>query len=137
MKANLGSLALVLLGIPLVLWMGRDLPWTFAHLAGLILLPAGAIFLIVARIQLGTAFSVRAKGTHLVTTGLYARIRNPIYVFGGVALAGGILWFNRPFYLLVFVALIPMQVLRARKEGEVLQERFGAAYEEYRRGTWF
>ena len=39
--------------------------------------------------------------------------------------------------LLVFAVLIPMQIGRARKEAQVLRERFGAAYDEYRSKTWF
>jgi protein-S-isoprenylcysteine O-methyltransferase Ste14 len=80
---------------------------------------------------------VRAKATTLVTTGIYSRIRNPIYVFGGLMLAGFILWVNRPWLLLLFVVLIPMQVYRIRKEERVLSEKFGAAYLDYKRKTWF
>jgi protein-S-isoprenylcysteine O-methyltransferase Ste14 len=137
MKTNIGTLAIVVIALPIVLWLGRDLPWTAAHLAGLILLIVGFIFLLIARIQLGGAFSVQAKATQLVTTGLYSRIRNPIYVFSAVALAGGILWFNRPIFLLIFLVLIPIQLWRAGKEAAVLRERFGAAYDAYRKGTWF
>jgi protein-S-isoprenylcysteine O-methyltransferase Ste14 len=137
MKANLGSLAIVVIAMPYLFWWGRNLPWTLAHLAGLFLLPIGILLLAVARIQLGRAFSVQAKATQLVTTGLYARLRNPIYVFGGVTIAGAILWLNRPLFLLIFLALIPLQVWRAEKEAKVLREHFGAAYDEYRKGTWF
>lgn len=118
-------------------WVGSALPWSPAHMAGLILMPIGLIFLVVARLQLGRAFSVQAKATQLVTSGLYARIRNPIYIFGSLALAGVILWFNRPLLLLVFLLIVPMQIWRASKETKVLRERFGAAYDEYRKKTWF
>jgi protein-S-isoprenylcysteine O-methyltransferase Ste14 len=137
MKTNLATLAILAIALPIVLWLGRDLPWTAAHLAGLVLLPMGFILLVIARVQLGRAFSVQAKATELVTTGLYSRFRNPIYVFSSVALAGGILWFNRPLFLLIFLVLIPIQLWRAAKEAAVLRERFGAAYDDYRKETWF
>jgi protein-S-isoprenylcysteine O-methyltransferase Ste14 len=80
---------------------------------------------------------VQAKASTLVTTGLYSRIRNPIYVFGGLAVAGFFLWANRPWLLLCFVVLIPLQVYRTRNEERVLAEKFGAAYLDYKRQTWF
>jgi protein-S-isoprenylcysteine O-methyltransferase Ste14 len=72
-----------------------------------------------------------------VTTGIYSRIRNPIYV-GGVILLIGIavvLW--NPYILAVLVVVIPMQIWRAGKEAKVLEEKFGDEYREYRRRTWF
>jgi len=44
---------------------------------------------------------------------------------------------KRPEMLAVFVVLIPMQILRARREAAVLEEKFGDAYREYRKQTWF
>ena len=83
------------------------------------------------------AFSARAKASKLVTTGLYSRVRNPIYVFGALTIAGVIIWTNRPWLLLVFAVLVPLQVYRSRKESLVLKEKFGAAYLEYKQKTWF
>ena len=40
---------------------------------------------LLARWQLGDAFSVAPEARRLVTRGLYARIRHPIYVFGTLA----------------------------------------------------
>ena len=39
--------------------------------------------------------------------------------------------------LVVWVILIPVQVIRARREERVLAEAFGAEYEAYRSSTWF
>jgi protein-S-isoprenylcysteine O-methyltransferase Ste14 len=98
--------------------------------------PAFLLF-VLARIQLGRAFSLRAKATTLVTAGLYSRIRNPVYVFGALMLAGVIIFVNEPWFLLCFVALIPVQIYRSRKEGQVLTEKFGETYLDYKRKTWF
>jgi protein-S-isoprenylcysteine O-methyltransferase Ste14 len=38
--------------------------------------------------------------------------------------------------LLVLVILLPLQTINARRERELLQEKFGERYEIYRRGTW-
>ena len=138
MKLNLGTIALVvLLAVFLFVRYGLEQPWTPWRIAGLaIAVPAFLLFL-VSRIQLGRAFSVQARASTLVTTGIYARIRNPIYVFGGLMIAGVIIWAQRPWWLLIFVLLIPLQLHRVRKEEQVLEAKFGDAYLEYKRKTWF
>ena len=112
-------------------------PWTVLRIAGLAIGLPCFLLLALARIQLGRAFSVQAKASTLVTSGLYSRIRNPIYVFGGLMIAGFMLWANQPRLLLFFVVLIPMQVWRSRVEERVLEEKFGAEYLEYKKKTWF
>ncbi len=91
----------------------------------------------LARFQLGRAFSIRAKATRLVTTGLYARLRNPIYVFGCFFFLGIAMFI--PFWplLLALIIVIPMQIVRARREAAVLEASFGEEYRRYRRQTWF
>ena len=83
------------------------------------------------------SFSVQAKAVALVTTGLYSRIRNPIYVFGSLTIVGFFLWANQPWLLLGLVVLIPLQVYRSRCEEKVLTEKFGATYLAYKQRTWF
>jgi protein-S-isoprenylcysteine O-methyltransferase Ste14 len=90
-----------------------------------------------ARYQLGKSFSLAPKAHHLVTHGIYSKIRNPIYVFGGVMLAGFVLVLHRPVLWLVLLALIVMQTLRAHREAQVLEAAFGDACREYRSKTWF
>jgi protein-S-isoprenylcysteine O-methyltransferase Ste14 len=115
-------------------WVHPWTPWQFVGVT--IAVPAAAL-LVLARIQLGRAFSVKAKASHLVTAGIYARIRNPIYVFGGLWTAGLLIFLHRPWWLLIFVVLIPIQRLRVRKEEQVLEAKFGDTYREYKRKTWF
>lgn len=137
MKLNYASLALVAVAALIFLELSWGPPWTVPRIAGLaIALPSFLLFAL-ARIQLGRAFSVRAKASTLVTTGIYSRIRNPIYIFGALLVAGVILWVNRPWLLLFFAVLVPLQVYRIRKEERVLAEKFGASYLEYKRRTWF
>jgi protein-S-isoprenylcysteine O-methyltransferase Ste14 len=93
--------------------------------------------LVVARLQLGAAFSIRAKAKTLVTTGIYSRIRNPIYVFSAVFLVGIVIVSERWLLLLPIAALVPVQMVRARREARVLAAAFGEEYERYKAGTWF
>jgi hypothetical protein len=59
-----------------------------------------------------------------------------IYFFGAVFILRIIIWMGRPL-LLIFVILIPLQVVCSGKEERVLTEEFGAAYLDYKRKTWF
>ena len=104
---------------------------------GLLLGLMGLAGVIVARYTLGRSFSVAAKATALVTTGIYSRIRNPIYVSGMVFLAGTVLMLRQPFLWVLILIAIPMQIIRARNEARVLESKFGDAYREYRERTWF
>ena len=111
--------------------------WSSARWTGLgIALPA-AVLLFIARWQLGRSFSVTAQARQLVTHGLYSRIRNPIYVFGGLMVAGILVALQRPYALFFLIVLIPVQVFRANKEAKVLEAKFGEVYREYRAKTWF
>ena len=92
---------------------------------------------LVARYQLGTAFSARPVARHLVKRGLYARIRHPIYVFGSLAYFGTLLALQIWPILAAWLALTPIEVVRARREERVLAEAFGSEYQAYRRQTWF
>ena len=118
-------------------WFSRDVSWTAWRIAGLTIAVPSFVLFVAARIQLGSAFSARAKATTLVTTGIYSRIRNPIYVFGALVITGLIVFAHRPWLLLVLVVLLPLQIYRSRREEQVLREKFGEAYDEYKRKTWF
>jgi len=136
-KLNYGTLVFLVVFVLIFAFVAWEQPWTAPHIAGVAIIMPSFVLFVLARIQLGRAFSVQARATTLVTTGLYSRIRNPIYVFSGLMIAGAIIWANDPRYLLIFAVLIPMQILRSRKEAKVLEEKFGAAYLEYKRKTWF
>jgi protein-S-isoprenylcysteine O-methyltransferase Ste14 len=58
------------------------------RIAGLCLLVISIAWVVVARMQLGGSFSVTPQARRLVTTGIYARIRNPIYVASPFLLIG-------------------------------------------------
>jgi protein-S-isoprenylcysteine O-methyltransferase Ste14 len=112
-------------------------PWNVQRYVGTALVVIGISFIAIARYQLGKSFSIRPEAHKLVTTGLYSKIRNPIYVFGMVLITGVILVLQRPALWLVLVAAVVGQTIRARREARVLEAAFGDAYREYRRKTWF
>ncbi len=137
MKLNILTLVIALLGLSFLGIHYGSKPWIPTRIAGVVIgLPSLAL-LVLARIELGSSFSVRPKAQTLVTHGLYSRIRNPIYVFGGLVVAGVFLYINKPRALWLFVALIPLQIYRARQEEKILQARFGDEYQQYKSRTWF
>ena len=115
----------------------RERPFTGLRVFGAVLAVEGYILFIVARLQLGKAFAVSPQAKELVTHGLYARMRNPIYVFVGVMWLGLIVALPLYWLLLPYILLVVLQLVRAGKEATVLQDRFGQAYLDYRKQTWF
>jgi protein-S-isoprenylcysteine O-methyltransferase Ste14 len=135
MKLNILTIIPVVVAIGLILAFNHQ-PWTPARIAGVTILLPSLALLVLARIELGSSFAIQAKANKLVTHGLYSRIRNPIYVFGGLAIAGFFLFWD-PRFLLIFLILVPMQIYRARQEEKVLAEKFGEEYVRYKQQTWF
>lgn len=118
----------------LVTWTG---PWNVQRHVGTVLAVSGISLVALARYQLGRSFSVKAEAHHLVTTGLYSKLRNPIYVFGMLLLIGMVLILQRPEGWFVVAFGIIAQTIRARREARVLEAAFGEEYRAYRRKTWF
>jgi protein-S-isoprenylcysteine O-methyltransferase Ste14 len=111
--------------------------WDWQRYIGTALVFLGLAGLIAARYQLGRSFSLSPQARELVTRGVYSKIRNPIYVFGTVEIAGLVLVLRHPELWLLLPPILIVQTLRARREAQVLEAAFGDAYREYRRKTWF
>ena len=109
---------------------------TFLYIA-LILSLVCAVLWFAARWQLGDAFSVTAQARHLVTGGLYSKLRHPIYVFGTAAFLFLVLALQGWPALFIWAIVILIQVARVRREELILAEKFGEEYTAYRNRTWF
>lgn len=108
------------------------------YIAGMIVATAGYALWILARLQLGKSFTARAEARELVTTGLYSKFRNPIYVFSTIgifAMCAAMRWYASGIAFLVLVSIF--QRGRAKKEAAVLEAKFGDAYRQYRARAWF
>jgi protein-S-isoprenylcysteine O-methyltransferase Ste14 len=137
MKTNLISLGILVIllveSVPLL----RHMEWTGTKAAGAVLAAASLILLVVARLQLGASFSVSAQARRLVTTGVYSRLRNPIYGAAALLFVGMSLLLASWLPLLLAAVTTPIQLYRARNEERVLAAAFGEEYERYKSTTWF
>ena len=139
MKTNLVSALLALALIAYLLFGTRLIhqQWTPVRLAGMTLAAVAFAGLLLSRVQLGRAFAIQARATTLVTSGIYSKVRNPIYLFGGLVFLGlGVAFHSWPLLALLGLT-VPLQIARARRESAVLEDRFGERYRAYRRQTWF
>lgn len=137
MKTNLLTLAVVLFTLMILVVYAPEVDWSTAKMIGAVIAGISFPLFVLARWQLGSSFSVKAKASRLVTTGLYSRIRNPIYLFGGLFIVGLSLFLSPWGPLVVALVIVPSQVVRARREERVLAEAFGEEYERYKSTTWF
>jgi protein-S-isoprenylcysteine O-methyltransferase Ste14 len=104
---------------------------------GMAIAALGIFLWALARIQLGASFSVTAQARRLVTTGLYSKFRNPIYLFGGIGYLGLFIALGNWVALALFVVLYSYQIPRVKREEKVLEAAFGDQYRRYRASTWF
>jgi protein-S-isoprenylcysteine O-methyltransferase Ste14 len=125
-------------GVLALSYIGIDYPWTPKHVAGAVLIAVGYAGWLTARLQIREFFAVTAQAQGLVTTGIYSKIRNPVYFFGVLLFTGMALYLSLPRWVLLAILLVVfMQIWRARNEARVLEAKFGDAYRQYRSKTWF
>jgi len=139
-KMNRGVILVIvipLVGIAVLVYEFSHPPWSPLRIAGLALMLPALALLTLARLQLGNSFSLTPQARNLVTHGIYSRIRNPIYFFGAFVFGGLFLFLERPYLLLLLVPVLILQIIRARAESRVLEERFGDEYRRYKASTWF
>jgi protein-S-isoprenylcysteine O-methyltransferase Ste14 len=137
MKSNLLTLVFIIVMLALLLVRAQDMVWTTEKIVGAVIVAVFFPAFMLARLQLGKSFSLTAKAERLVTTGLYSRIRNPIYLFGGLVTVGLSLFVSVWGPLVVAIVIVPLQIYRSRKEEQVLASAFGEEYMRYKSKTWF
>ncbi len=126
---------------------GHLLPWglpaTAGRLAGAALVVAGLGLMALAaqRMQRArTTMIPRREPSALVTGGIFAFSRNPIYLGDALVVAGAVLWWGA-LWALVLVPLFAHVIARRfiLPEERVLAARFGPAWHAWsaRTGRWF
>jgi hypothetical protein len=137
MKLNYGSLAVLITALVFLAFRFWGHPWNAERAAGALLLVPSFILLVVARLQFGAGFHGGPRSGCLITTGLYAKVRHPVYI----------VW--QPDAGRHHAVCEPDLVSSRRfgsstaKDLSVPQRRshaaahFGATYTEYKQQTWF
>ena len=136
---NYATLILIMVAIPVMIgiYFRSGAPVNVYSYIGLALMIPSLILLAMARIKLGSSFQVSAKANNLVTDGIYKKLRHPIYLFGTIFVLGAIIFFQKFILLIVLGAIIFLQMKRIKKEEQVLEEKFGEQYRNYKKETWF
>ena len=102
--------------------------------AGVLLCLAGLLLLFLSLVSFGKSFRVGIDQAHpdkLVTTGIFAFSRNPIYVAFGFVLLGQFLLFSNwilSAYMAAAIWLFHRQILR---EEAYLRSHYGQPYSDY------
>lgn len=112
------------------------------QIIGFLLIVLGFSLLLIARFQLREQFSTKTRNPHkLLKTGLYKRIKHPVYMASLIALFGICVFFiGKSFSAFVFffwIIFFEIQRKRSQKEEKLLVKKFGEEYKEYCKQTWF
>ena len=102
--------------------------------AGVLLCLAGLLLLFLSLVSFGKSFRVGIDQDHsdkLITTGVFAFSRNPIYVAFGLVLLGQFLVFSNWILLVYMVAGIWLFHRQVSREEEYLKKHYGQQYLEY------
>jgi protein-S-isoprenylcysteine O-methyltransferase Ste14 len=135
-----GIVVVQALALAALTWPGRPrwpLPRPLRVLAGSALLAGGA-FGVAAGAAHGGLLTPRVEppgDAELLTDGLYALSRNPIYAGLLAAGAGWAVLRRRPEPVVAWTVLLATLTAKARHEEHRLAVRFGPAYADYRRRT--
>ena len=119
--------------------LGLSLRGAWADLAAGLLIGGGLLLILVAVMQMRqhrTAVMPRREASTLLTTGVFRRSRNPIYLGMALVLLGWILRLGEPFAL-PLLPLFVWLIERRFVEGEeaALARSFGPAWDRYRQAT--
>ncbi|MEY4060360.1 MAG: hypothetical protein RIQ31_22 [Actinomycetota bacterium] len=129
----------VLLGFLITMPSTREagvFPETLFALGAAIML-AGLVLLVIALISLGRSISVNPvpkANAPLVTTGLYAKMRHPIYSGLLLATLGAAIWGGLIPHLLIWFALVSVLSVKAAYEEMFLLAKH-PEYESYKAKT--
>lgn len=111
----------------------RDLSPELSLLSTALIL-CGSTLAIMVLLRLGRSFSVMAEARQLVTGGIYAHIRHPLYVAEEIAAIGCAMQFFSLWAVLLIIVQFGFQLRRMANEERVLERRF-PEYAHYRQRT--
>jgi protein-S-isoprenylcysteine O-methyltransferase Ste14 len=97
------------------------------------------VFLVAWGLALGALIQLRGLEDidHLVTGGLFSKLRHPMYTGFIFWIVGGSVYHGAAVSLLVGALGIANILYWRRLEDASMESRYGNLYREYRKGTWF
>ena len=119
----------------LILLTPRSASVAFWNSVSTVMILVGTIMAILAVLDLGRSMSIMPEARKLVTGGLYARIRHPVYLGEEIAVLGLCLQFRNWLAVPIVLVHLYFQIRRMDWEEGILARAF-AGYAEYRQRTF-
>ena len=122
----------------LLAWSGAAILFSnpAAHLAGAAMAVVGTVGAVASQFSMGDSWRVgvdESERTELVTSGLFAWVRNPIFSFMGLSLLGLLMMVpNSLAVLACLLTLVGIQIQVRVVEEPYLERTHGEAYARYR-----
>lgn len=133
LNRNFVDISIVIVSIIYCFYLGIETRKIFGSFLSLL----GIVFWIIARHNLGSAFSITPQARFFVKRGLYKKIRHPIYLFSTIAVLGVCIMYNIWWMYCLLIILILVQITRVRFEEKVLLNKFQDEFLKYKKSTWF
>jgi len=133
---------LIFLVVFLVVWIADSFVFKYStfltqYISNYIRVPIALIVLIISGLLAWTGLKIVFRETReepqVITTGVFSIVRHPIYLSSILLYLGFILLSLSLLSALVWILIIVFYYMISRYEEKLLIQRFGSAYEEYKK----
>jgi len=133
---------LILLIIFLIVWIADSFIFEYStfltqYISNYIRVPIALIVLVISGLLAWTGLKIVFRETRkepqVITTGVFSIVRHPIYLSSILLYLGFILLSLSLLSVLVWFIIIVFYYMISRYEERLLTQRFGSAYEEYKK----
>ena len=133
---------LIFLVVFLVVWIADSFVFKYStfltqYVSNYIRVPIALIVLIISGLLAWTGLKIVFRETReepqVITTGVFSIVRHPIYLSSILLYLGFILLSLSLLSALVWILIIVFYYMISRYEEKLLIQRFGSAYEEYKK----
>jgi protein-S-isoprenylcysteine O-methyltransferase Ste14 len=90
-----------------------------------------------AQYVIGDALNLMPHANKFVSSGVYKKIRHPIYVASTLIFICWTFYTNNIWIFLWTTCVLTLQITRAFFEEKAMYKKFGDAYTKYKKQTWF
>ena len=133
---------LIFLAVFLVVWIADSFVFKYStfltqYLSNYIRVPIALIILVISGLLAWTGlkivFGEKREKPQVITTGVFSIVRHPIYLSSILLYLGFIILSLSLLSVLVWIFIIVFYYMISRYEEKLLTQRFGSAYEEYKK----